>query len=380
MARSITRPIPAAPAEGTRVRSIRCRRLLRRHRRLLRAERSFSLAAGLHPSQTLVEDVGVNGCTDPVVFQPVPDASVTVGSVIFGTNSGGFSSNAPDNITLRGFSFPTGIIKMWGNAKNVLVDNVDGGSVLIQGATNVTVKNSDFGPCPSSGPGSCSRVFVLDATNAGEPPTTNILFEGNTIHDFTIAASGDHWECVFASGGTNVAFRGNKFWNCETNAMAIGPGGCACGVYVNWDIENNWFGRTCCFGTTDRNTAVNITSNIDVLVRFNSFAGGQTYVNEGGGSTPNVHVVANTLGGPGCAAGTVYQFNLVRGGTCGANSTNISSMPYVNGSNQAAMDYHLAGVSVADGYVTATNADASLGTDFDGEVRSAPRDAGSDEH
>jgi hypothetical protein len=314
------------------------------------------------------------------VFQPLQGASVTVnGGVILGTNSGGFSANAPDNITLRGFAY-TGIIKMWGNAKNILVDNVNGGGFLVQGATNVTVKNSDLGPCPSSGPGTCSRIFVLDASKAGEPPTTNVLFEGNTIHDFTITpGSGDHWECVFAAGGTNVTFRGNKFWNCETNAMAIGPGGCACGTYLNWVIDNNWFGRTCCFGTSNRNTAVNITSNILVLVRFNSFADGQTYVNEGGSSTPNVRVIGNILGSPGCTAGTVYQFNLIRGGTCGTSSLNIPALPYVNGSNQAAMDYHLIPNSPAERFVPLTSLDASLAVDKDGDPRAVPRDAGSDE-
>jgi hypothetical protein len=43
------------------------------------------------------------------------------------------------------------------------------------------------------------------------------------------------------------------------------------------------------------------------------------------------------------------------------------------------MNYHLSGPSVADGFVTLTNADASLVLDIDGSARNAPRDAGSDE-
>ena len=132
--------------------------------------------------------------------------------------------------------------------------------------------------------------------------------------------------------------------------------------------------RTCCFTTNDRNTAVNITSNLDIIVRFNSFASGQTYVNEGGTSTPNVRVIGNILGTPNCVAGAVYQFNLVRGGTCGANSMNIASMPYVNGSNLVAMDYHLS-VPLANEFVTS----GCIANDFDGQPRAAPCEAGSDE-
>jgi hypothetical protein len=300
------------------------------------------------------------------------------GSISLGDNNalGTFDTNAPDRLTLQGFGY-SGTIYMWGDADHVTVDGVSGGSVLIQGATNITVRNSEFGPCPSY-PETCTRFFILDGSSVGEPRTTNILIENNTIHDFPISRAGDHWECMFASGGANVTIRGNKVYNCETYDIVLGDNSYSAG-YTNWVIENNWFGRTCCYGTSDRLSAVNLHGVNDLVIRFNSFGPGQTVTNEGGGTVTNVRVVGNVLGASGCATGATYDYNVFLSGTgCGQNRRTIAA-PYVNASTQGSMDYHLVPGTAAEGFVTPTTTDYALAYDRDGHVRSAPRDAGADE-
>ena len=53
-------------------------------------------------------------------------------------------------------------------------------------------------------------------------------------------------------GLTNVTFRGNRFSNCQTNAIAFGNGGDPANVAGKWLIENNWFGA-CPGGTAGGN-------------------------------------------------------------------------------------------------------------------------------
>jgi hypothetical protein len=94
----------------------------------------------------------------------------------------------------------------------------------------------------------------------------------------------------------------------------------------------------------------------------------------------------NPTGGGGftnCVPQVFYDYNVWRSGACGSHSTNLGgTMPYVNGSDVDTGDYHLAGASGstrADGWVTPTSGDYALGTDVDGQTRTAPRDAGSDQ-
>jgi hypothetical protein len=344
----------------------------------------LSLAQGTHPSQNIVENAALNACTQRVVFQPVDGASVTVsGSVTLGGGSG-FRTDAPSHIALRGFSYPA-MIHVWGDASDILVDGVNGGGVNIEGANGVTVRNSDFGPCDTAATNGCERVFVLECRGcgAGQGITQNVLFEGNTIHDYSISNS-EHFECVYTTGGTNVTFRGNKFWACDTYDLAIGMRGDVPAEYHNWLVENNWFGRA---GDNSpvRASAVVFGGQLpatDTLVRFNSFAPGQTVTLEGpNGIGAGIRIVGNLLGNrnAGCIGAAIYVQNVQLGGGCGPSDTGISALPYVNDSDLAPMNYHLSGPSVADGFVTLTNADASLVLDIDGSARNAPRDAGSDE-
>jgi chitodextrinase len=337
------------------------------------------LAAGTHPSQSIVENPSLNACTSPVTFQPVDGANVIVNTGVgLGDCNGCYSSRGPAHLVFRGFSVVEAI-GGWSDARDILFENINGGGLVLQGMNGVTVRNSDFGPCNSSPPGSCARVMILD-DNRDPTPTQNILLENNTIHDFVISAAGDHWECIFATGGTNVTIRGNHFYNCETYAIATGARDYS--SYENWLIENNWFGRTCCFGTSDRGSAIVMGGPVpvkDTLIRFNSFGPGQSVVTEGGTVGPNVRAVGNIFGSRACVSGISYSYNLAVGGGCSSTDRAIAQLPYVNPSGRADGDYHLSSGSVAEGFVATSIADANLGVDKDGDVRGLVKDAGSDE-
>jgi hypothetical protein len=354
---------------------------------------TVSVAAGTYSDQTFVERAALSGCSTNVLFQAAPGVTVN-DDVVLGT---GFFNNA-DHITLRGFKY-TGSIVMNGDADHILVEAVDGGSVHIDnGASFVTVRNSDFGPCNSpAGPApQCERFFILDAskdTNGGDScgcVTHDILIDHNTIHDYEIT-NPDHWEALFATGGTNVTIRGNKFYDNEIYHISIGEN--AYGNFNGWTIENNWFGRVCnsCESGTLRNSAVKFggRETIDnILVRYNSFTPGAAIVNEDAGNVTlnNVRSVGNIIGsaqstdcnGAGSFDSNVF-INSGNGQGCGTNKRVIQSAPYVNASPSAAMDYHLLSGTGLEGFVTSTSSDASLGFDYDGSQRVNPRTPGSDE-
>jgi len=352
---------------------------------------TINVKGGSYASQSLAEVVGLSGCGSDVVIQEAPSEAVTTSNITLGTNNvgpNGYDSNAPDHIKLIGFGY-SGDITMHSDANFITVDGVAGGSVYIQGATNITVTNSEFGPCPSSG-GSCGRMHILDAGGEEATTTSDILIEGNTIHDFLIGQAGEHWECMYNSGGANVTIRGNIFYNCETYAIMMETYAFSNG-YSNWLVENNWFGRMCNNGppnncNSTRASAVYPKMARNTLIRFNSFSSGTKVTNEGGTSS-NVRVVANILGDNVCDAPYTYNYNVftqATGCAADANDTALNLIPYIDDSDQAAMNYHLEGAvgsTGADNYVPTSVTDSGLATDFDGQSRpiNTNRDAGSDE-
>jgi PA14 domain len=341
---------------------------------------TIRLAAGTHPTQTITENPSLSTCAEPVTFQPVDGAQVTVNDhVHLGSCRGCYSRDAPSHLVFRGFAYTVGF-GIWGDASDILLDKLNGGGFFIQGVNGVTVRDSDFGPCNSSPPSFCSRAFVNDDRGNDPTATRNVLIERNVFHDFRINVSGDHWECMFTTGGTNVTIRGNHFYNCETYAIATGARPYS--DYENWVIENNWFGRTCCFGTSDRSSSIVMGGSVpvsDMLIRFNSFAPGQAVVTEGGTVGPNVRVLGNILGAKTCVAGISYSYNLTLVGACSSTDRTVAVLPYVNLSLRGDGDYHLIPGSPAESFVTAGSVDANLAVDKDGDARGLVKDAGSDE-
>ena len=209
------------------------------------------VAAGSYPKQELVETVAGSACVRrPIVFRPAAGVTPTVNWVSFGVWSGSPRTDAADNVVLRGFKLTWGL-SMWGDVENVTLDRIDGGSFSLEGASNVTIRNSDWGPCTPSGsfnggPADCRNYYPFDP-RSGQPrisaPTRNVLLENNAFHDMVADHAGAHWECLWVGGGRDVTFRGNRFDNCETNAVALGDDGNDNNVAGTWLFENNWCGR-----------------------------------------------------------------------------------------------------------------------------------------
>ena len=96
---------------------------------------------------------------------------------------------------------------------------------------------------------------------------------------------------------------------------------------------------------------------------------------DGAGCTwQNVSVTGNIGAYGGCQNGWSYANNLWTGSSrCSGSDMNLAALPYIGA---AGFDYHLAAGSAADGFVPGAVCSA---TDFDGQNRAAPCDAGSDE-
>ncbi|GIU94461.1 MAG: hypothetical protein KatS3mg012_0918 [Gaiellaceae bacterium] len=258
-----------------------------------------------------------------------PDKSCSGGYVVFkGSRAAvvdeiktaeccGRAVNGPDWIELNGFTLRNRL-NGWGQADNWRVIGIDGGSFDINGPANWLLSGNDWGPCSSNTAPTCNGQNFAGGVS-------NLVIDGDTFHDFTITpGSGAHWECLFITGarGANV-IRNSRFWNCETY-----------GIYFSsfhsdhrystgsWTVENNWFGRTCCFGSSPRSSAINLGGSSpgepvqNVLIRFNSFAPGQTLVREGGPTGSNLRAVGNIFGARSCTTDVAYSRNLYPAGRC----------------------------------------------------------------
>ena len=252
--------------------------------------------------------------------------------------------------------------------------------------TNWVIKNSDWGPCPSSGPLGQAGRCETSAPSSGPIEligAQNIRFINNTVHDYdtvTTRAPHDHFECVRTDGG-NYSFRRNRFWGCEIYAINI----------TNWHgvnyIENNWFGGADWHNASPSGMAITADPTIpgQIIIRFNSFSAQDAITSDTGNSHAGYQIIGNLIGsspafGTQCFSNAVYKYNIYVAGKCG-DATNVGNRPlrYVNRARGPNMNYHLAsGRWLADNYVPRSQPNSDLATDFDGKARRAPRDAGSD--
>jgi Recombinase len=243
-------------------------------------------------------------------------------------NGGGFDS-APSNVAIEGIRVIRRIEAI-GASKGIRFDRIDGGSFYIRGPHDVQILNSDWGPCPSSGSSGCANVQSFIETNDSEKQrTANVVVRGNRFHDFDIIVDGDHFECLFVTGGTNVTIEGNRFDNCETYGLLLAPRDWA--NFSNLVVRRNWFGRTCCLGGLSappgryRISALAVIASEQsgglrsALIQDNSFFQGQTMVIEGGRIGSGVRATGNIFGTRDCVRGVVYSDNVFPGSRCSAS-------------------------------------------------------------
>ena len=340
----------------------------------------FTLGAGEYGDQTIVNAPGKEtaGVGPHVIFEPASGAVITAGALRLGSNVE--SNDGPDHLTARGFKLRGQLFVGGNDANDIVVEDISSPGFYFNGAQNLTSLNGNYGPAQAPG--------VPNSKVDGNPANANIKILGGAIHDYTFGPScfptgsfDCHGEGLFVSAaGPGFVIDGVRFWGNEIYNvfMQPGPGAAPNGCL----IQNNWFGRTQNSDGAKRGTSLTWgTSNppSGCLIRFNSFAPGERMDDEVGASFTNTRILGNRFGSSAsCLSGMVFSYNVWTSGTCSATDRAEATFNYVNSSDGAAGDYHLTG-GVAVGLVTATSADASLAGDFDGQARSAPRDAGSDE-
>jgi hypothetical protein len=166
------------------------------------------LRAGTYGVQMLHEVLSLSSCSRNVTFQPAPGASVSVEAVGFGDGVG--STNAPDRVTLKNFAVRKHV-NLAGDVEHVTLIGINGGGFYIQGVNDVLVKGGDWGPCDSSGPSECRAPSFITQDRRLNEYTRNLTIDGATFHDYRITAAGDHFECLFTTGGSNVVIRNSRF-------------------------------------------------------------------------------------------------------------------------------------------------------------------------
>jgi hypothetical protein len=391
---------------------------------------TINIDAGHYPDQPLNDKSALDNCAQNVVIEGA--AGLSRSQVVIG-NDNGNSIDAGDvgfgasNWTLQNLTVASNIAVQeckYGETPcspfthNITINDIQGGSLFVW-APNMTIENSDFGPCynlVSLPAGAKNNNSVSGPTFSPNPSIMcnenikgfgqNTLFKNNVVHDFLDDDSdpaSDHFECMFIGQDTDVTLDGNEFYDCQIYSIFIqnaGPG--------PMTIENNefWAGQGGMGGcAADRQCPAENSGGIahdtvtfadnnpasassgDILLRYNSFDPCCGIAQEGSSLGSNVRVEGNILGGPaagGCISGVAFSYNLWLGGgdggPCGTGDVATASNPFVSSgkSGATADDLHLRCGTQAQNLVKSNASDYQLNFDIGGNARnpSGPRDAG----
>lgn len=295
-------------------------------------------------------------------------------------------------------------------SNNIEIRDFDGTNFFVRGAqamSNITIRGGDWGPCAADDLASNCNAKI-DAN------VTDMLIDGAYLHDLACSdhvctdctdgtpACDVHMECLIVfKGATGLTVRNSKFHDCEFMDIFIQQAGEAGGNTTDVTIENNWFGQPWNGqGSKSRSTGVVLDGNAstltDYLIRFNSFESGTGIAwNSDADATTytNVRGVGNIDGldgtGTACSDDWTVTYTVYRGASACAGTGNVAfnaAFPYVSGTGDASMDFHLTGSTTSiDNLVPTSAADGcgpgKLEIDYDAGSRPAGSscDAGADE-
>lgn len=398
----------------------------------------INIDAGTYSAdQSLADKPALDSCASRVTMEAAPGVSQS--SVVFSTISSGNgtqgNTNGASNWVLRGVTAKT-MINVYPPSTNVTVDDVHGGTMTITATNNVTVQNSNFGPCynlitlpaaqnndngqpgPTYSPNpavTCNSNFKINGTwtqQSGQVYDLNgLTITNDVIHDFiddNSNTSTDHFECMFINGGSNITIDSTKFYDCQIYSIFLQP---FSGYPISGlTIQNDWFwanqnasgscaSNGCSSVGAPRNSAVDFgestsTDVTNVLVRYNSFDPADGIMIDGTNPGPgtNIRFLGNIFGNSGylpCLTNASYGYNVWFSaqssfhGTCGTGDVNnTATSPFVSTGNSGNTldDLHLICNSYPQNYVTANTTDYQLNFDAQGETRATngPRDAGAE--
>jgi hypothetical protein len=393
---------------------------------------TIDIDGGTYPDQELNDNPALDKCTSNVVFQAGPGLSRS--QVVIG-NDNGNSIDAGDyalgasNWTLQNVTIASDIAVLQcqnggdscsPETHNITINSIQGGALYVW-APDMTIENSNFGPCYnliSLPAGATNTNSVPGPTYSPDPSILcnqnikgfgpNTVFRNNVVHDFLDDDSDpnfDHFECIFVGQSEGLTFDSNKFYDCQIYAIFIQTAGAG-----PMTIQNNWFwanyggegacssnghcpavnsGGTNNWAITDGDNGSSNCATTNVLIRYNSFDAETGFSNQAasGCHSPNStwRFVGNILGNTGCQGSAVYEYNLFQpgdGGPCGTGDVQMSSgNPFVSTGNYGSTldDLHLTCASnPADNLVTPNTTNYQLNYDIDNNARNTngPRDAG----
>jgi hypothetical protein len=205
------------------------------------------MLGGTYPAQSIKVDASKDTASANVVFQPAAGATVTLPNSAL-TISGAHveihnlqMSQAGCTTTKIAPPCPKLVIQF--PAHDVLVDGLRASRFFVTGASNVTIRNSDFGP-------SFDDHGIIHANTAGNRPH-DITLINNAVHDqWNSSACRAQAGCIAANhmgcGPTindayNVLEDHMRFYNCEDLGQLVKP-------YKfpnqNITIKNSFFGAS----------------------------------------------------------------------------------------------------------------------------------------
>lgn len=286
---------------------------------------------------------------------------------------------------------------------HVTVSCIDANSVATFDARNVYYRNLDAGGrfttsgCGYIDPDTGQGIGGVDESKIGSRRgviPSQVVWESIYFHDVNRTPAGAASDChdgaLFFINGNGITLSRNVFsqvWVYSLQAQNFN----GLPMPTNVTIENNWFGcgvepvsgplGSAAATTCNGQSAIQIDNAFsNWLVRFNSVGPGTDLISCYVGTCPasNVRVIGNAgaVRSP-CMSGVTYAYNAFLQRTCGATDV-LWNGSYVS-TTVGAEDFHLAGPSNADGLVTGTGPDYQVTVDIDGNARSLPTSAGSDQ-
>jgi hypothetical protein len=312
------------------------------------------IAAGTYPSQWVRKDSRKTG--GPVVlFRPAAGARVVVSTDL--DVEGAY-------IEFRGITLQENWYARPG-ADHLTFRNVHAQRLQVASASDVHAIGGDYGP-------SVDAVSQIKAADGVGSPPRDILLEGVRLHDYTRTSSENHMECLHVMAGDGITVRNSRFDDCSIFGISFNEHGDTGGMRRIL-VENNWFGEVLDGGAY----AVHFSSGApcEAVVRFNTFQHegvSQECPEAGDGVTISSNILPSSPSG-GADNGYRWDHNVYqRGDAIGPHDV----VARVEFRDPAGFDLGITPGSAADGRGDPT---AFPRTDIDGQVRSAPPDAGADE-
>jgi hypothetical protein len=309
----------------------------------------IDVAGGSYGGQTI--DAPHHG-GPPVIFRPTPGASVAVNSINVVNGS---------DIEFRDMTVNESTYNRQG-AQRITYRWIRMQQFFIRGADHIAYIQSEVGPNDSS-----DGMNWISAAYQTDDGSSNILFDGVSIHDFKKWNSGAHVDCIGIDDVDGLVIRNSKIWNCEHFSIIFGQDLWSYRASRNVVLENNFF--DCCYSGYYSLGFGDVEG--PMMIRHNSMTLGVGWLGGSNvGLTFDSNVISNNSS-QNCDNAT-WRYNVVASGSACAQGTVAPT-----GFSGPPFDLHLKPGSAA---IDAGNPNGSLGTDIDGQSRAGNRpDAGADE-